>query len=190
MLDITVGLSELKFVKEIHTVAINNDVKELLFILENGYQETIGVKTINIRKDIHETFTFNLNEEVHKAATFGNLQRYLYEPNSTILKSGAFKTVSHKLKVDKLHKHSHIYTSTELIDFPGRRFEILEVFPYNKKQVEKSLKNKKANVSTRNFPLTVNQLKKKFKIKDGGNLYVFFTTNINNEKIVVFCNKV
>jgi hypothetical protein len=63
------------------------------------------------------------------------------------------------------------------------------VFPYNKKLVEKSLKNKKANLSTRNFAETVNQLKKKFKIKDGGNLYVFFTTNFNNEKIVVLCNK-
>ncbi|NOY47433.1 MAG: class I SAM-dependent methyltransferase [Chlorobi bacterium] len=189
MLDITVGLSELKFVKEIHIVAINNDVKELLFILENGYQETIGVKTINIRKNTDETFAFNLNEEEHTVATFGDLQNYLYEPNAAILKSGAFKIVSHKLKVDKLHKHSHLYTSTELIDFPGRRFKILEAIPYNKKLVEKSLKNKKASISTRNFPETTNQIKKKFKIKDGGNLYVFFTTNFNNEKIVILCNK-
>ncbi|VAV85602.1 SAM-dependent methyltransferase [hydrothermal vent metagenome] len=189
MLDISVGLSELRFVKEIHIVAINNDVKELLFILENGYQETIGVKTINIRKNTDETFAFNLNEEAHAEATFGDLQSYLYEPNSAILKSGAFKTVSHKLKVNKLHKHSHLYTSTELIDFPGRRFKILETIPYNKKLVEKVLKNKKANISTRNFTETASQLKKKFKIKDGGNLYVFFTTNVNNEKIVVLCNK-
>jgi PG_1098 ferredoxin-like domain/THUMP domain-like len=189
MLDISVGLSELRFVKEIHIVAINTDVKELLFILENGYQETIGVKTINIRKNTDETFAFNLNEEAHAEATFGDLQSYLYEPNSAILKSGAFKTVSHKLKVDKLHKHSHLYTSTELIDFPGRRFKIVETIPYNKKLVEKVLKNKKANISTRNFTETASQLKKKFKIKDGGNLYVFFTTNVNNEKIVVLCNK-
>lgn len=189
MLDISVGLSELRFVKEIHIVAINNDVKELLFILENGYQETIGVKTINIRKNTDEIFAFNLNEEAHAEATFGDLQSYLYEPNSAILKSGAFKTVSHKLKVNKLHKHSHLYTSTELIDFPGRRFKILETIPYNKKLVEKVLKNKKANISTRNFTETASQLKKKFKIKDGGNLYVFFTTNVNNEKIVVLCNK-
>lgn len=189
MLDISVGLSELRFVKEIHIVAINNDVKELLFILENGYQETIGVKTINIRKNTDETFAFNLNEEAHAEATFGDLQSYLYEPNSAILKSGAFKTLSHKLKVNKLQKHSHLYTSTELIDFPGRRFKILETIPYNKKLVEKVLKNKKANISTRNFTETASQLKKKFKIKDGGNLYVFFTTNVNNEKIVVLCNK-
>jgi 16S rRNA G966 N2-methylase RsmD len=189
MLDITVGLSELKFVKEIHIVAINNDVKELLIILENGYKEIIGVNTINIGKNNNETFAFKVTEEEHTVATFSNLQSYLYEPNSAILKSGAFKTISSKLEVDKLHKHSHLYTSTELIDFPGRRFKILEVHPYNKKLVEKSLKNKKANLSTRNFPLTVNQLKKKFKIKDGGSLYVFFTTNINNDKIVVLCNK-
>jgi PG_1098 ferredoxin-like domain/THUMP domain-like len=189
MLDISVGVSELKCVKEIHIVAINNDVKELLFVLENGYQETIDVKTINIRKNTDETFVFKLTEEGDTIATFGDLQSYLYEPNSAILKSGAFKTVSHKLKVDKLHKHSHLYTSTELIDFPGRRFKILETIPYNKKLVEKVLKNKKANISTRNFTETASQLKKKFKIKDGGNLYVFFTTNVNNEKIVVLCNK-
>jgi len=189
MLDISVGLSELKFVKEIHIVAINNDVKEVLFVLENGYQETIGVKTINIRKNTNEIFTFNLNEEAHAVATFGDLQSYLYEPNSAILKSGAFKTLSSKLKVDKLHKHSHLYTSTELIDFPGRRFKILETIPFNKKLIKKVLKNKKANISTRNFTETASQLKKKFKIKDGGNLFVFFTTNVKNEKIVVLCNK-
>lgn len=189
MLDITVGLSELKYVKEIHIVAINNDVKELLFILKKGYNESVSIKTINIKKEANEVFKFNLYEEDHLKATFNNAQSYLYEPNSAILKSGAFKTVSQKFKVDKLHKHSHLYTSTELIDFPGRRFSILEIIPYNKKQVEKSLKNKKANISTRNFPLTVSELKKKFYIKDGGDLYVFFTTNYRDKKIVILCAK-
>jgi PG_1098 ferredoxin-like domain/THUMP domain-like len=189
MLDITVGLSELKFVKEIHVIAINNDVKELLFILEKGYTKKASIITINIKKEVNETFAFKQAEEELTIATFSNLQNYLYEPNSAILKSGAFKTVSHKLKVDKLHKHSHLYTSNVLFDFPGRRFKILEALPYNKKLVEKSLKNQKANVSTRNFSETVNQLKKKFKIKDGGDLHVFFTTNINNKKTVVLCNK-
>jgi PG_1098 ferredoxin-like domain/THUMP domain-like len=190
MLDISIGLSELKYAKEIHIVAINNDVKELLFILEKGYHENVSIKTINIKKDANEIFNFSLYEEDHLKATFNNAQNYLYEPNSAILKSGAFKTVSQKFKVDKLHKHSHLYTSTKLIDFPGRRFSILEVLPYNKKQMEKILKNKKANISTRNFPLTVSELKKKFYIKDGGNLYVFFTTNYKDKKIVILCAKV
>ena len=97
--------------------------------------------------------------------------------------------MAHTFNIHKLHKHSHLYTSEELIDFPGRSFKIEQVIPYNKKDI-KFLENTKANVTTRNFPLKVEEIRKKHKIKDGGEMYIFFTTDLNNDKIVVICKKI
>jgi len=190
MLDFSVGLSKLKWVKEVHVVAVNNEVKELLFKLEKGYDNETSVKTDNIKSDIEEQFDFNLNEEHTAKATFSKPLSYLYEPNAAILKSGGFNLLSVKLKAPKIHKHSHLYTYHELIDFPGRRFKIQNVFLYNKKDVSKYLGNTKANITVRNFPETVNQLRKKFKINDGGELFVFFTTNCDDQKTVIICDKI
>ncbi len=94
------------------------------------------------------------------------------------------------IKIDKLHQHSHLYTSEELIDFPGRRFEIEHCIPYNKKQLKKLIPSNKANITTRNFPETVVQIRKKTKIKDGGDHYLFFTTNYLGKHIILVCKKV
>ena len=189
LLDISIGISELKYVKDIHVVAVNNEVKELLWILESGYENNIKVTTVNLKKTNHETFTFILNEETEVEAILSEPLTYLYEPNAAVLKSGAFKSVSSQLKVFKLHPNTHLYTLNELMDFPGRRFKIDKIMPYSK-QALKSFSIKKANITTRNFPETVSQLRKKFKIDDGGNIYLFFTTNLKNEKIVIMCSKV
>jgi hypothetical protein len=93
-------------------------------------------------------------------------------------------------KVNKLHKHSHLYTSMDLIPFPGRVFEIKNTFAYNKTAMKTFLENSKANITTRNFPDSVESIRKKWKIKDGGNLYSFFTTDENNHKIVLICTKI
>jgi hypothetical protein len=114
---------------------------------------------------------------------------YLYEPNSAILKSGAFKSVANRFELKKLQEHSHLYTSNTLINFPGRSFKIEKVIPYQKKEIQK-LNISKANVSTRNFPETVENIRKKNNIKDGGNVYLFFTKNIENNLIVLVCKKV
>ena len=190
MLDISVGISELEYVKEIHVVAANNEVKELLFYLEKGFDGNVKVKTVNIKKEVMETFGFSYTEEHQAKAFFDYPENYLYEPNAAILKAGAFKSVSQKLNVKKLHQHSHLYTSQKLITFPGRSFRIIEILPYNKKIVAKRLKNTKTNITTRNFPESVSKIRTKFKIKEGGELYTFFTTNCNEEKIVIVCEKV
>ncbi|SDX24615.1 hypothetical protein SAMN05444411_10423 [Lutibacter oricola] len=187
LLDISSAISELKFVKEIHTIAINNEVKELLFILEKNYNSTIKVKTVNIGKTNNQHFDFTLNEQ--STATYSLPKKYLYEPNAAILKAGAFEQVSKQLKIDKLQQNSHLYTSEKLIDFPGRSFEVQHCISYDKKLINKLIPNKKANITTRNFPQTVNEIRKKTKIKDGGNLYLFFTTDCNNKHIVVICKK-
>ncbi|WP_412561028.1 THUMP-like domain-containing protein [Winogradskyella sp. MIT101101] len=189
LLDISATLLEISNVKEIHVVAVNNEVKELLWILERNYSGSVLIKTINIQKENQQTFDFYYDEESTAKVDYSNTLNLLYEPNSAILKAGAFNSVSSVLVVKKLHKHSHLYTSKTLIDFPGRRFTIENVIPFNKKAFSK-LKIQKANITTRNFPLSVADIRKKFKVKDGGTIYLFFTTNLDDEKIILICSKI
>ena len=187
ILDLKSAINELNNVKEIHVVAVENEVKELLFLLEKNYTQNIDIKTINLNKEEIQTFDFSLNVEA--SATYSEPKKYLFEPNSAILKAGAFQQISAHLKIDKLHQHSHLYTSDNLIDFPGRKFEIKQCISYDKKQLLKFIPTKKANITTRNFPETVAQIRKKTGLKDGGNQYLFFTTDVNNRHLVLICEK-
>ncbi len=189
LLDIKATRNDLNHVKELHIIAVNNEVKELLWILERDYEAEFKVKTVNITKCHKQEFDFMFDDESKAIAEHSLPLSYLYEPNSAILKAGAFDTVSTTLDIPKFHKHSHLYTSEHLIDFPGRRFKIEKVIPFNKKAFAKE-KISKANVTARNFPLSVGDIRKKLKIKDGGNVYIFFTTNIDNEKVIIICSKV
>lgn len=189
LLDISAGLSELKNVKNIHIIALENEVKELLFEIHKNYSGEITIKTANILKDKTETFEFVLGEEI-TFPLFDAPKKYLYEPNAAIMKSGGFDEVGLSFEIDKLHKHSHLYTSENLIDFPGRRFEIQKAISYNKNEMKIELANKQANITTRNFPETVENIRKKWKIKNGGNLYCFFTTDVKDNKIVLICTKI
>lgn len=189
ILDITSTIRELKHVKEIHIVAVQNDVKELLFILEKGYSNTIAIKTSNIGKRTSQEFNFDLGS--HELAEYSEPKVYLYEPNAAILKSGAFHQIATKLKIAKLQQHTHLYTSEKLLEnFPGRIFKIEQTIPYNKKELAKLLPEKKANITIRNFPETVAQIRKKSKIKDGGTTYLFFTTNLHHKLLVLLCSKI
>ncbi len=189
ILDITSTINELKFVKEIHIVSVNNEVKELLFLLKKKFKDIIKIRSTNILKNRSQEFLFDLI--LSNDSTYSLPENYLYEPNAAILKSGGFSEVSHQFKVAKLHQHSHLYTSQELLkDFPGRIFHIQSVFPYNKKKFKKHIATQKANITTRNFPKSVAQIRKEIKLKDGGDTYLFFTTNINNELIVISCLKI
>jgi len=190
LLDIKAGLKELRAVKEIHVIAIDNDVKELLWILEKGYASAVTIKTINLKKHGDDVFSFLMRDEQATKATFSEPSAYLYEPNSAILKAGAFKLISQKLNINKLHTNTHLYTTNDIVEFPGRRFKIEKALPYNKKLLKKEFVYRKANMSIRNFPESVEQLKKKFNLNDGGTTYVFFTTDMNNQKIVLICSKV
>lgn len=189
LLDITNGLRELSFVKEIHVVAVNNEVKELLYLLKKEHITTPKIKTINIKKKHIETFEFVPHQK--NTVNYALPQVFLYEPNAAILKSGGFNEVAQQYNVSKLQQHSHLYTSIKkIIDFPGRVFHIEEVLPYNKKNLKKRFKNQQANVSTRNFPKTVANIRTELQIKDGGDKYFFFTTDVNFNKILLICTKV
>ncbi len=189
ILDITAGISELNYIKSIHIVAIDNEVKELLWELNKNYEGNISIKTVNLLKEKVETFEFILND-IHEQPSFSLPQKYLYEPNSAIMKSGGFDQVGVSYELNKLHKHSHLYTSNENKNFPGRVFEIKTSFTYNKSTMKQHLENQKANVTTRNFSDSVESIRKKWKIKEGGDLYCFFTTDQNNTKIVLICTKI
>ncbi|MDG2194031.1 MAG: class I SAM-dependent methyltransferase [Polaribacter sp.] len=188
ILDITSAINELIFVKEIHIIAVHNEVKELLFLLEKDHIKNIQIKTINVQKDTRQEFQFTINKEA--VSTYSKPLSYLYEPNAAILKSGGFHQISQQLTVFKLHQHSHLYTSTKHIEFPGRVFKIKQVMPYDKKQLKKLLKDGKANITTRNFPETVAQIRKKTALKDGGHHYLFFTTDLNNKPVVIISTQI
>ncbi len=188
LLDIKKGMEELQQLKQLWVVGVKNEVKELLWLLEKDFQGEPSLEAVNLESD-QETFRFQLTEEAESSSKLSEPLMYLYEPNSSVLKSGAFKCVGERYQLNKLHTHSHLYTSDVLKTFPGRRFKIVEVLDYQAKNLRKYRKTK-VNVSTRNFKQSVADIRKKHHLLDGGALYIFFTTNLDNKNIVVVCEKV
>jgi protein-L-isoaspartate O-methyltransferase len=184
LLDLTIGTRQLAYVKEIHIIALKNEVKEVLWLLEYGFNEEPKIKAVNLINNQAAIFEFLLSEEKATIPTFSQPVNYLYEPNAALLKSGAFKLISSRFDLHKLHPHSHLYTSNELKDFPGRSFKIKKVINYNKKEVQQ-LGLTKANITARNFPDSVATIRKKLKLRDGGADYLFFTKNLEDKLIVI-----
>jgi len=185
MLDISVGVTALKHVKTVYIVAVKNEVKELLFHQEKDFNGTATLQTLNSHPKNTEHFSFEIPQEENVEATFSSPKTYLYEPNAAVMKSGAFKLISTKYRLDKLDPHTHLYTGDEkIVDFPGKIYQISNCFPYQKKSLKKAIGGLKANVKTRNFVEKIEALKILFKLSDGGDLYLFFTTS-DGKKIVV-----
>lgn len=184
MLDIQQGIKELGTVSQIHVVSLRNEVKELLWVIDKSYQDEPEITTINIKQQEEEVFTFRSSLEKQASSKFSEPLQYLYEPNAAILKAGAFKLVGERFGLFKLNPNSHLYTSAQLIDFPGRRFRITSALPYSKK-----LAFKKANIATRNFPQKAHILAKKHRISPGGDQYLFFTRNLDDKLLVIACKK-
>ena len=187
-LDFASTVNSLQYVKEIQVVAVKNEVKELIVLIEKGYTGACCLKAINITKDKKDIFEGLFPSQA--APSFSTVRKYLFEPNSAILKSGLFNEVSSQLNIYKLHINSHLYTSNTLIDFPGRSFEIIAIHKYNKKQIKRNFGGKKANITTRNFHDSVAQIRKKTGIKEGGDDFLFFTTDIEDNAIMIQCKKV
>ena len=192
MLDITAACRQLKSVAQVHVVAVNNECKELLLILDKREKEQEPMlHCINITKDGNQNFTspLNFNGSIQYAR---QLEEYLYEPNAAIQKAGCHTALSQSTKVEKLHPNSNLYTSAEFIkDFPGRVFRIEEWATFSKNEIKELLKRiEKANITVRNFPDTVQVLRKRLKIAEGGNIYLFATTLANEKKVLVKCSKI
>ncbi|MAT89589.1 MAG: SAM-dependent methyltransferase [Flavobacteriaceae bacterium] len=188
MLDLNVGIESLKKVTEIHVVAVKNEVKEVLWKIENTKNDLLQVVSINLLSSYSTPFKFLWNTE--STSRYSTPMEYLYEPNAALMKSGAHRYLSEAFDLFKLAANTHLFTGAELIDFPGRTFKIIEQFPYSKKAM-RSLNNlKKANITTRNFPESVVTIRKKWKLKEGGATYLFFTTLADGERTVIVCDKI
>ncbi|QHL88695.1 hypothetical protein GU926_15170 [Nibribacter ruber] len=193
MLDIDLALQELPGVQKIWVVAVQNEVKEVLYLITAASNAEPQITAINLKPGLAAVeVTFTKQQEEKATAVYAEAPlRYLYEPNPALLKAGAFKWLSQEYKVQKLHRNSHLYTSVELVaDFPGRVFEIVAQPKANAKDLHKLLPHRKANITVRNYPLTVAQLREKIKLKEGGSDYLFATTDLHNKPILLLARKV
>lgn len=189
LLDIQQTLKNLDCVKEVHVLSVNNDCKEVLYLLENGYTKNAKIISANLKSSSHSFFNFNYFDEQNSTVDYSLPLTYLYEPNSSIMKAGAFKSITVKFRLFKLHKNSHLYTSNHLAnDFPGRTFKIRAVISADRKILEKHSFGT-SNLACRNFPQKIADLKRKLKLKDGGNKFIFATTLVDEKPKLILCEK-
>ena len=188
LLDIKGAVKDLGGATEVHVVAVNNEVKELLFIIDDQANQNPIIKAIDLT-NTEVKFEFDYSQEQNTNLAHGSIESYLYEPNVAILKAGAFKSIAARLGLMKLHVNSHLYTSkAQVANFPGRSFKVIREISFNKKELRKAIPNMKANITVRNYPMTVEQIRKKTGLTDGGNLYIFATTDQDGKKAVL-CEK-
>ncbi len=193
LLDLKQALNDIPAIKRIHVVAIENECKELLFEIEQGESlaQDCFIKAINFRNDgSQQIFDFQWQNEATLAVKLSDPLRYVYEPNATILKAGAFKSIANAFGLAKIAPHSHLYTSENLVtNFPGRIFELNAILKADSKALAPYLPDGKANLTVRNFPVTTDELRKKLKLKDGGEVYILATTLANGDKRLLVCTK-
>ena len=206
MLDWHRAVNELSHVREVHIISVNNECKELLLVLSArnmGDMEASSAdgevkRTVNLRiYCVNDAQSFVCEESDMEASsvkiapsTLEEMQ-YLYEPNASLMKAGCFGVLSERYDARMLSKNSHLFVSREPIEaFPGRSFRIIAVSSFNKKELKRHLSGiTKANIATRNFPLSVVELRKRLKLKDGGETYIFATTLSDESHVLVITNK-
>lgn len=192
MLDISQLLTELKCIEEVHIISVDNDCKEVLLVARKNADNSPLFRTVNFIKSGIQKFDFRVETEINSHPKFSNQpKRFLYEPNASILKAGAFKSIANIFQLEKLNVNTHLYTSDELIpNFPGRIFEVDIVYGNSKSERKRMLLNApKANISVRNYMLSVDELRKKTGIKEGGDKYIFACKLADNEYVFVQCHK-
>ncbi|QRR01768.1 THUMP-like domain-containing protein [Dyadobacter sandarakinus] len=193
LLDIDQAVADLRFVTEVHVIGYEQECKELLFVLEEdapASELTIRARVINAEGAVMHEVCFDRQAERETAVSFSGPQQYLYEPHAAVLKSGAFRTVAATFDVKKLALNSHLYTSEQLQSgFPGRIFEVVAVCKPDMKEIARIMGGDKANLTTRNFPAKTEDLRKKWKLKEGGAFYLFATTLSDQSKVVIVTRK-
>jgi len=191
MLDITLACRQLGCVSSVHIVSVNNECKELILILGSNDFTGLATHCVNIQKDGIQEFSFTQNdEEIAGISYCSEVGKYLYEPNASIQKAGCPNSLSARYHVYKLHPNSHLYTSGTLAhNFPGRIFEVIEVMGFSKADIKKIQALQKANITVRNFPESVQLLRKRLKLADGGDNYIFATTLNDGGKALIVCKK-
>ena len=206
MLDWHRAISELSHVREVHIISVNNECKELLLVLSarnmgemeassaDGEVKHAGNLRIYCINDAQSFVCDELDMEssqVKIAPSILEEMQYLYEPNASLMKAGCFGVLSDRYDARMLSKNSHLFVSREPIAaFPGRSFRIIAVSSFNKKELKRHLSGiTKANIATRNFPLSVAELRKRLKLKDGGEIYIFATTLSDESHVLVITEK-
>ena len=193
MLDLSLALNTLQHVSEAHIVSVNNECKDLLLVLSKSTTpQPIKIHCINLSGSRIERFSFTRESEQDALCNYTHqLGKYLYEPNASVMKGGAFKQIAAEYGVAKLHPNSHLYTSDSYLpQFPGRVFEMMDSCGFSKKELKERLKAiSKANLAVRNFPSTVAELRKRLKLSEGGDLYLFATTLNDDSRTLIFCRK-
>lgn len=192
MLDWHRAISELNHVREVHIISVNNECKELLLVLSaRNMGENLRIYCINDAQSfVCEESDMEASSVKIAPSTLEEMQ-YLYEPNASLMKAGCFGVLSGRYDARMLSKNSHLFVSREPIAaFPGRSFRIIAVSSFNKKELKRHLSGiTKANIATRNFPLSVAELRKRLKLKDGGETYIFATTLSNDSHVLVITEK-
>lgn len=191
MLDWHRAVSELSCVKEVHIISVNNECKELLLVLSARNMGNLRIYCVN---DAQSFVCDELDMESSsvKIAPFTLEEMlYLYEPNASLMKAGCFGVLSERYEAKMLSKNSHLFVSRDPIAvFPGRSFRIIAVSSFNKKELKRHLSGiTKANIAIRNFPLSVAELRKRLKLKDGGETYIFATTLSDESHVLVITEK-
>ena len=192
MLDWHRAISELSHVREVHIISVNNECKELLLVLSaRNMGENLRIYCINDAQSfVCDELDMESSQVKIAPSTLEEMQ-YLYEPNASLMKAGCFGVLSDRYDARMLSKNSHLFVSREPIAaFPGRSFRIIAVSSFNKKELKRHLSGiTKANIATRNFPLSVAELRKRLKLKDGGETYIFATTLNDESHVLVITEK-
>ena len=188
MFDISSALEVFPECKQVHVVSVKNECKELLLLVEGGFCGETEVVCVDLDElGVRSEELGVRSKEIILIVNYSVPKNYLYEPNASIMKAGLFKTVAKRYNVTKLHPSTHLYTSEDLVEnFPGRTFKINRVTKVQRKEIQDI---EKANLSTRNFPGNVADLRKKLKLKDGGDTYIFACTLNDNSKVLIICEK-
>lgn len=192
LLDLDLAFRQLEHVTKAVVVAVEGEVKELLFVLNRSVNQEPEITATNLLKNGSEqNFTFRRSEEIAAVVDFSPPQVYLYEPHAALLKAGAFRLISARFGIAKLHPNSHLYTSeTRRDDFPGRTFRVEAVCKPDKNTLRNHLTDTRANLTVRNFPASVAELRKQLNLKEGGEAYVFATTDPAGRHVLVVTSKV
>lgn len=194
MLDIQHTLKQLPGTEEVHVLSVKNECKELLFIIarDPAEKKEPAIYCVNFPAEGEEqSYRFTLAEERESHAGLADgAAAFLYEPNASILKAGAYQSIAIRYGLRKLHPNSHLYTSERRIAFPGRTFVVEESIPCNGKAMKTIAKKiPQANLTVRNFPLSVRELRQRTKIAEGGEVYLFATTLASGAKVLIRCVK-
>ena len=192
MLDWHRAISELSHVREVHIISVNNECKELLLVLSaRNMGGNLRIYCINDAQSfVCDELDMESSQVKIASSTLEEMQ-YLYEPNASLMKAGCFGVLSGRYDARMLSKNSHLFVSQAPIEaFPGRSFRIIAVSSFNKKELKRHLSGiTKANIATRNFPLSVAELRKRLKLKDGGETYIFATTLSDESHVLVITEK-